>query len=122
MRFRLAPRRVACPRCGASNRTSLAYRAGWTGGILWKLMFLAAIPFFVTVCLIDGRNVVESFWLGMGTGVLAGGMFGMIISLFACMPLQILIDLATWIVATGREARQAADRSDQHLLPHRHGT
>ncbi len=109
LRVRLAPRQVACPRCGAANRTSLTYRAGWTGGLLWKLMFLAAIPFFVAVCLIDGRNVVESFWLGMGTGVLVGGLFGSIASMFLCLPVQIVIDLVAWIVHCVLGCR--ADRS-----------
>jgi uncharacterized membrane protein len=78
------------------------------GGLLWKLMFLAAIPFFVAVCLIDGRNVVESFWLGMGTGVLVGGLFGSIAAMFLCLPVQIVIDLVAWIVQTHRETRQGA--------------
>jgi hypothetical protein len=67
----------------------------------------------VTVCLIDGRNVVESFWLGMGTGVLAGSLMGCIAAVFLCLPVQVVLDVVGWTIRTHRDAHRNAPGTDE---------
>jgi len=93
--FRLAPREIACPGCAERIPTTFMYRVTWMERVVWKVLFLAAVPFWIYLGITRADDSVHAaLWITGGI-LLGSGLGGFILSRIFAFPTQLVVERLT---------------------------